>query len=353
MRVLTNDSKHGIVKVHVDNNSDLWYLSHILSKNDLLSGFTERRIEVNEKEGERKTLFLKIEVEKVDFLEFADVLRVNGKVRESGDDRVPLGSYHSFSIGAGDEVIIEKEWKTIDREYLERSQRKSNETDVLLVSCDFGDATFAVYHDYGIEYIGSLSEELGGKKELKSYETNREKFLKMLLEKIETAAMNRKIKTVLVGGASMITDNLKNMLKDYAYLRDKTTFSKISYSEKNGINELVRKGDVEKVIQGTVYSEQVVIVDKLLEQISKEGLAVYAYPEVKMAVLSGAVSHIIITTNFLKKSKEEETYNEVDELLNKTEEAGGKIHIIDSNTEHGEMVDKLSGIAAIIRYKIN
>ena len=352
MRVLKSDFKHGLIKLLVQSSDDLWYLSHIISKGDFVSGYVERRISVGEKEGERKTIFAKLEVEKLEFSEFTSVLRVTGLIRESSDERVPLGEHQSINVSTGDDLTIEKSaWTVADNDYLNRSVKRVSGSEVLIVSCDYGDASFAYYHDYGIENLGTLSEEIGGKKELKTYEKNRETFLKLLLSKTEEAALNRKVKAVLIGGAAMITDNLKNMIKDYSYLKDKTTLAKISYSGKNGVSELLKRGEVDKIVSESLYSTQVSVVNKLLELISKEGNAIYALSHVKPAVEAGAASDVLLTTNYIKKAKSAGKYAELDDLLKLVESSGGKIHIIESNSEPGETIDNLSGIAAITRYK--
>lgn len=353
MKIIKKDFKNGKVKLVIQTSDDLWYLSHIVSKEDSISGRTQRRISIGDKEGERKTIFLKIEVEKKEFSEFSNTLRFIGKIKDSKDERVPSGDYHSFNITLGSGLTIEKEnWNNIDKDYLKRSVDKSSKSNILLVACDYGDATFAFFHDYGIEFSGSLSEEIGGKKELKAYEKNKEAFLKLLLKKIEEIARMREVKSVLVGGASMITDSLKKMFKNYEYLKGKTLFTKIGYAGKNGIRELVKRNEFDLLVRGSVFSEHVRLVNKLLEQIGKDKLATYAYPKVRIAIKAGAVKHLLITDRFIKKAKKQGFYKELDKFMLFIEQTKGTTHIIPSNTEQGETIDNLTGIAAILRYKL-
>jgi protein pelota len=344
---MKTDFKNGLVQIRIQTIDDLWYLNKIINPGDFVSGVTYRKIVVGTKEGERKRVFLKIKVAKLDFTDFTNLLKILGVIVECKDDRVPIGEHHSFTLGVNDELnIFKKKWTSIDKNYLQRS-KKGKDSNIMLVACDYGDATFAFYHEYGIEYAGSLKDELGGKKELKSYEHNKQAFLKLLLSTINDTASRRKVKKVLIGGASMITDSLKKLYKDYEYLKNKTSFAKIGYSGENGIKELIRKGELDKLLRDNVYSEHVRLVNKLLELIGKGDKATYGFKQVKEAIESGAVKHLITTDDFVKKNR-----NKLEKILNMTEASRGTINIIPSNTEHGEQVDNLTGITAILRFKI-
>ena len=352
MKIIKSDYKHGLVKLRIQSLDDLWYLSKIISKADKVEGVTFRKVSVNEKEGDRKRVYLQISAEKVEFQNFANILKILGTITESKDERIPLGDYHSFNIGVNDEVkIIKDEWTRSDRNYLGRSAGRKT-SNVLLVGCDYGDASFAYYHEYGVEDAGTLSEELGGKKELKSFEKNKEDFVRKLLETINDVAKRQQVQKVLIGGASMITDTLKESIKNYDYIKDKVVFSKTGYGGKSGINELIRNGEVEKIVKDNVYSEHVKLVAKLMELIGRNGLATYGYNHVKSAAIAGAVSELLVTDEFIQWKKEKGEYAGLDKLMQTVEEAGGKIHIIPSQTEHGTNLQNLTGIAGILRYKI-
>ena len=46
MKIIHKDLKKGIIKIKAQNLDDLWYLSHIIDKGDLISGKTERKIQL-------------------------------------------------------------------------------------------------------------------------------------------------------------------------------------------------------------------------------------------------------------------------------------------------------------------
>ena len=54
MKILKSDLKHGKVVVGVQSLDDLWHLSQIIDKGDLVSSKTTRKIKATEKETEKK-----------------------------------------------------------------------------------------------------------------------------------------------------------------------------------------------------------------------------------------------------------------------------------------------------------
>ena len=47
MKKIFEDLKHGIVKIKIENLDDLWYLSTIVDKGDLVKGETFRKIKTD------------------------------------------------------------------------------------------------------------------------------------------------------------------------------------------------------------------------------------------------------------------------------------------------------------------
>jgi protein pelota len=350
MKILKKNLKSNEVIVKIESFDDLWYLSQIIVPGVIINGRTYRKIVISDKDSERKNIFIEILAEKCEFQEFTDVLKVLGKIMRSSDDRVQKGEYHSFNLSVNDEIAIIKEWSAVDFDYLDKSCKK--DSNLMLVAADYGDAQIAYYHNYSIEYSAALSEELGGKRELSSFEKNKSEFIKTLLSSINELAKSRNAKAVLIGATMSLIDALKSKINEYDYLKNKSSFAKINYSNKNGIKELINSGEAQKSIEKTQYYEQQIIVNKLFELLSKSKKSTYGYKFIKDAINRGAVQDLIISTNFIKKSKESDFFKELDNLIKLSNESNASLSIVDSNSEIGEQIDNLAGIAAILRYDI-
>ena len=151
MKIIYSDLKKGEVKVKAENLDDLWYLSQIIEKNDFVNGRTFRKLKIGE-ETERKQsivkkpVFLKIQVEKVEFGKTSGTLRVSGVIKEAPDD-IPLGSYHSFNVEENSIITITKErWFKFQLDKLNEASRQ--QAKILVCVHDREEAYFALMKKY-------------------------------------------------------------------------------------------------------------------------------------------------------------------------------------------------------------
>ena len=102
MKLLFKDIKKGEIKIKTENQEDLWYLSNNVDEGDLIKGKTLRKIKLGEETQRKqkvakKSVFISINTEKVEFSKTSNVLRISGTVKQGPED-VPLGSHHTFNI---------------------------------------------------------------------------------------------------------------------------------------------------------------------------------------------------------------------------------------------------------------
>ena len=114
MKKIYFDKKKREVKLKIENTDDLWFLSEIIDDKDVVSGQTTRKIKIGDSNDRKqsivkKTIFISIEVEKVEFHKYSDILRVSGLIVSAPED-IPKGSHHTISIekNSGAKNIIEK-----------------------------------------------------------------------------------------------------------------------------------------------------------------------------------------------------------------------------------------------------
>ena len=96
--------------VKTENLNDLWTLYNVISKNNKVSTRTSRRVVLREgTKGDRKPMWLKLNVESISFHEFSNRLRIKGTIIEGPEDFVSFGTYHTFNIEIGQKLTIKKE----------------------------------------------------------------------------------------------------------------------------------------------------------------------------------------------------------------------------------------------------
>lgn len=152
------------------------------------------------------------------------------------------------------------------------------------------------------------------------------------------------VRKMVIAGPGFAKDEIKHLIKEKAKeIYDKLIFDGLSHTGDVGLQELLRRGLLEKITELSRISEETNLVEKLLEEMVKEGKVVYGLEETKKALESGAVSTLLISD---KKVREWE------ELIEGCEKVGTKVVIVSSTHQSGEKLFGIGGIAGFLRYRI-
>ena len=354
MKILKKDLKNNTIKLKIDNLDDLWVLDRIVSPEDIVESTTTRIVKKESgKEGKRKKMRIRLKVEKIEFKKFGNDLKILGPIEECSNPDVSRGSYHSITLSPGDKITIIKKFRNWELERIKNAEESSKRPQVLLCAADYGEATFAVLREFGIEFITDFSESLPGKKKeaLKLYEKSREDFLVELAKILKQISENKNISKVVLGGTGFLTENFKETLSKFPSLKKKLHFVKISSSGKTGINEIIKRGAIEKIVKGSRISKETKVIDPFFSEVSQEGVASDGEALVKQAIESGGAERVLISESFIQEKKEKERFEELDKLIKEAENTGAEIMIISDEHEAGEKFAKMK-IGALLRYKI-
>lgn len=337
MKILKKDLGRGKVVVAVENLDDLWHLSQIFEKGDVVSSKTTRKVKATEKESEKKTLFLELLVEGFDFKDSA--LRVSGRTVEEKED-VPKGSYHTIAVEVGSSIgIVKESWTRYQLKRLEQAAVRQAKTVILVL--DREEAIFALLKSRGYEVLS----EMRGKVAKKGVETVTKNFYGELAEKLAEYVKRYSAETVIVASPAFWKDELVKELKDNE-LRKKVVLATCSSVGKNAIEEVLKRPELGEVLKMQRAAEESRLVEQLMVEIAKDGLAAYGKKEVDEAVYSGNVRALLITDAFISKNRKKS-----EELMKGAEAASGDVVIINSENEAGRKLDSLGGVAVMSRYK--
>ncbi len=350
MKIIKKDYSKGLVKVEINTLDDLWVLYNIIEAGDLVSGKTQRKIEYAS-EKEKKTIFLKIEVEKVEFHKTSNVLRISGKIVEGPED-VPLGSYHTISVEPGYKLTIEKkEFKKYQIDKLEEAVKSTSKPRVLLTVFEPGHADFALLRGWGLDYIGTLDELIEGKELADQMEKSKDYFYKQYLKSIKNLVESHNLDKVIVGSISLYQEEFRKYVEN-SELKDKVIFTNVSTIGKTGLNEILKRGVLSNIIKEERITKETQLVEKLMAEIGKEGLATYGIKETEEAVNYGAVDTLLITDTLITKYRSENKFDKLEKIMKMVESQRGKVEIISSQHDAGKMLDNLGGMAALLRFKV-
>jgi protein pelota len=344
MKFLDKNYKKNFVRMKVENLDDLWYLTYVLEKSDTLKALTYRKIKLGGDEEDKKIIkkpvVLPITIEKVEFSKFSTSLRVAGTVLEGPED-IPVGSHHTITLEEGSEFSLEKKQflkYQIDK-LEEASQDKGGK--ILVVVHDREEAFFALLKKYGYEVLGSIKGHAEKKADVKQ---EKDDFFLTLKNAILEYDKRYNFSSIIIASPSFWKTYMQKLIKE------KCVFATCSSVSINGINEVIRRPEVQEVLKRERFAEEMTKVETLFEEISKSGKAEYGLKQVKKAVENGSASELLITDSFIKKKRQEETFEEVENLMRSVENMGGNVLIISCEHEGGQKLDGLGGIGAILRY---
>ncbi|NPA75201.1 MAG: mRNA surveillance protein pelota [Euryarchaeota archaeon] len=324
------EREKGEISVHIDNIDDLWYLKNVLRAGDLVFGTVYRKDEQSgdmkrAKKTARRRMRVGIVVEKVEFQEFSDRLRIVGKIRVGPED--VLGLYQAINLAPGDEIsIIKERWSPEEKELLNEAVKNAERPQVYFLGLEHGLATIAALRAYGVQELVSLRKR----------GDDDDEFFGEVLSAI--TELRKDELPLIILGPGFYKDNFVRFaagkLKNYTVLQ-------ASHGDMRGIYEVL-KSSLHKILQDTRLSREEKLIDRLLEEISKEGLYAYGMEEVKNALNMGAVETLMVS---------DRKYREYESLIKLAHDSGAEIHIISTAHEKGKILENLGGVAAILRFR--
>jgi len=353
MKQLYYNPKKGEIKLKIENLDDLWYLSNIIEPKDIIKGKTLRKIKIGEKEQRKikiikKPVFIKIEVEKIEFSKHSDILRISGIVKEAPED-ISRGSHHTFNVEENSIItIIKEKWLKYQLDKLKEATRKES-LKILLCILDREEAFFALTKKQGYQLLSHIKGNIRKKAEISVKEEN---FYQAILKTLNEYIDRYKIEKIIVASPAFWKEELLKNIKD-SELKKKITLATCSSVDKTVINEILKRNEVREILKQDRIAKEANLVESLLIEISKNNLAVYGLKETEQAANIGAVKILLITSSLIKKSREENNYQTLEDIMKITEKTKGEVHIINSDNDAGKKLDGLGGIASILKYKLS
>jgi protein pelota len=113
----------------------------------------------------------------------------------------------------------------------------------------------------------------------------------------------------------------------------------------NGIYEAIKTGIIKQITKENRVALETEVVEKLFEEIKKDGLATYGEKEVKNALENGAVDRLLITDTIIRTDLGEK-------LINLAKQNSSNFTIINTMHDAGKKIEGIGGVAALLRFKI-
>jgi len=372
MRILRKNAKEGSIKLLLDTMDDMWFLSTIIDVGDLVSAVTFRRGEeqtdtIRDKRVEKKRMFLTLKVEKVEFHEFSERLRVLGVITEGPQDH---GEHHSFDLETGDDITICKpDWQPHHIERIREAQEASKMPLLTLLSIDDEAATIAVLRPQGLQVLANITASMPGKDYEQKAKGEREAFFDEILSTLENHFKGQGAKTatgpkeqkgkeavpqrpgivkaapreLIVLGPGFFKEDIVAYAKD-KHFEANFHIEPASQAGTSGINEVLKSG-VSKILEKAKAAEDEKLMEDLFAQIGKDGKCTYGKDHVLRALERGAVETLLVSEGFLHDPR----MAQIGKLAKETK---ATITILSKGYDAGKRLDGIGGLAALLRYKL-
>ena len=343
MRILGRNPADNSISIRIETDDDTWHLYNVVEIGDLVTASTTRREEkaadkLRAERAEKKRMTLGIRVEKIEFSENDLRIKILGTIETGPQD---IGQHHTLMIEVGDNLTIAKnKWKISQTERLERAVADTTKPRVIFVALDQDDATIAVMRQYGLKEIATIRSFRSGKQ----YDTKDSggDYHGEIISKIKPM-LEKDMPVVLLGPGFEKEQLAEDMKRDP--MLPKTFVYHTGQSGMQGVNELMKKGLGSTVLRESRVGIEMEAVEKLMEEIGKNGLATYGTAEVSGACASGAVETLLILDSKLRDG-------DYDEMIRNTESQKGNVIVVSDQHDAGRSLGALGGFAAILRYKL-
>lgn len=346
MRLEILDGKHGVIRVGIDSEDDLWLLSLLIVPGDFVKAFTTRDVSIGD-EKKRLPMVLTLKVLKFEFQPFTNRLRIHGVVVEGPDRFGVLGSHHTVSVGVGSEVMVFKNvW---DEKILDRIFKFVKPVNILLVSVDFDEYSIALLQMQGVKVVDEKNVSLPVSDE--GFEEAVENLVNRLAKEIVDVAHRYRVDSVVIGSPGDLKYRIKKTV-EFLDNKLKIYIDSVANGGYPGIQELLRRDVVRSVIKNTSVEKAEEFLETFEKFLAKNpNMVAYGINHVETVARIGAVEKLLIVDEML--SSFDEIRRKVEEILRIVGEKDGTIIIVPGRSPPGERAKMLGGIAAILRYAID
>jgi protein pelota len=345
---LVHRDPHGLsAKLVPETLDDLWHLSHLIDKGDLVRAWTLRTKETKEEKlrgqkAAKAPVELTVRVEDVEFALFADRLRVRGPIATGTEE---LGSYHTLTFEADGqtELTLSKErgFRPHHWDRIREAQAAAKRPLVTILCIDDEEATIAVLRQYGVHLQAAIKGPSGGK----MYRTDegRDAYFGEVLAALRRARPDGA--PLVVVGPGFTRESFLAFVRerDAAWL-DQFVTEGTGQSGMVGVQEALKRGIVERIQKEQQVAADTQLVEEIFAEIGRDGAVGYGAVEVERLLNAGAVRLLVVSDELLRTPVGEG-------LLDLARHTNAKSHIVATTHEAGKKLQGLGGAAALLRYK--
>lgn len=312
---------------------------------------------------QKRRLSLTIEVTKVEFDTDSLEVRISGPNREESE-HVRMGAHHTITLEVGRQFRLEKNcWDQIFLDRLEVATHPEREAEVMaVVMASTGIAHICLVTEYLTLTRAKIDVNIPKKRGVGSSHHHSKavtKFYEAIYQALLRHADFTTIKCVLLASPGFVKDDFYQYLLAESILREDRPFienkhkfilCRASSGHRHALEEVFQDPTVMAQLADTKMAKEVDILSKFMRMMdTNPDQAQYGYLHVFMANEQGAVDSLLVTDE-LFRSSDIATRKQYVNLVEQVRENGGKVYIFSSLHVSGTQLQKVSGVAAILRF---
>ncbi|MEM4481382.1 MAG: mRNA surveillance protein pelota [Desulfurococcaceae archaeon] len=350
MRIVEEDLKRGSLKLLVETLDDLWVLYNIVNEGDTIYAKTTREVKVGDNShGSRLPMTLGIKVQRVEFQQFSDKLRVGGLIVNGPEKYGVKGKHHTLSIGVGDVLVIVKDkWEDPQLELIKRFATRREA--LLIIGIDYDEVCVGALSEQGVKYLWEEVHNMPSKMYQVDYNELVKGFAARALRAVEEIIQREEVKAVIIAGPGDMKSHLRSELLSKISLP--IYIDSTSTGGCQGVREVLNRDVVKEVVSDlNIVRAKGALEDFKRLLVLEDQLVAYGLEEVHRASLIGAISKLLVADELLKLPEEEERQRVLDALRNASNHRA-EIIVVPSKSDVGLELLGFGGIVAILRFKL-
>lgn len=347
MRLIHRDPQGREVRLAPETLDDLWHLHNLIEPGDVVEAWTFRAKESKDdklraEKVPKQRMRLAVKVEQVEFAEFVDRLRIQGRIIGGPEE---VGGHHTLTVEADprQDVRIGKERGFADHHYqrIREATEAAKRPILVIASLDDEEAVVALLRQYGVQTMATIRGRTAGK----MYEQSAvpDEYFGNLFAALKHA---RPIDSpCIVVGPGFARERFLEFVRsrDPAFLQGVVTEG-TGQAGSVGIQEALKRGIVERIQQEQQVAKDTKLVEELFAEIAKGDLAAYGVDDTRDAMRVGAGRLLLVTDEVMRTPLGEE-------LLKLAKSVNTASHIVAVTHEAGKKLQALGGVAALLRYR--
>jgi protein pelota len=377
MRIIKKDIDHrdvGYIRLQAETADDMYHMFNVIMQQDLVEASTVRNVTRESKTGSveknRIRIWLKIDVEKVEFDSEQCSLRVAGR-NTAENDHVKMGQYHTVTLEIGHQFVVYKDaWDSIYLNRVKDAVDSASKAELAAIVMQEGLAHVCLVTPFMTQTRARIERKMPKKKDGgEKYDKAVKAFFKDVFEAVRKYINFEIVKLVLCGSPGFLKDDFYLFMEETATRQDDTGFLKqkskflrahASSGHKKAIDEMLGNPDIHGQMEDIKAAKEVHALQRFHKMMTEdEDRAVYGFDATLAADEQLAIDELLVTDKLFLGQQNGEGGGQ-DLLLRKqyvglTESVkahGGKVHIFSSMHVSGQQLDNYTGCAAILRFPL-